>query len=653
MPIKRTIILYLIIIHSLIGCGKKQSSEFKTFRLIDNLESGNIIQSPLREALKKNENLESFYPLKSYPLIDLGTSGNPLNLNRKLDLEGTETNVIFAPADSEYSFECEIPENSKLVFGTGLIRDKNSAQLTNGNRENRGINFQVYLEANNRRKRLFQEFVSFPPIEEDRNLDFKFHHISFPHRIKHARLILKTEGSDWGFSFWFNPVLYQEDKNDLNIIFISVDTLRADHLSCYGYERETSPNIDALAKESVLFSNVYASSPWTLPSHVSMMTALHGVNHQVYYDDDKMAPELVTLAELLRKNNFFCSAFTGGGFVSHVYGFSKGFDSYEEGSGGVHRQNSAEYLFYTASEWIERHKDKNFFLFLHTYQPHDPYACPYPYKTMFLDEDAEWGQINLREYLGGKAGIFKSLPENQRRNIIGLYDGEIRYTDEKLIGPLIAKLKQEGLYDKTLLIFTSDHGEEFYDHKGWGHGHSLYNESLKVPLIIKFPGGKHGGKLVENIVSLIDIMPTILDFTNITFNDYPLDGKSLLPIIKGKDKKDREFLADLADNLLNSHIPQKISLNRDKYKLILNKKYNPEDLAFFQYPPPEAEQVEVFDLGLDPEETVNIAHQRRKWVNEILELIKKTYEEAEKRKTGKVEIDENLREKLKALGYIN
>ncbi|MGD9347672.1 MAG: sulfatase, partial [Candidatus Aminicenantes bacterium] len=416
---------------------------------------------------------------------------------------------------------------------------------------------------------------------------------------------------------------------------------------------ETSPNIDSFARDSVLFSNVYASSPWTLPSHVAMLTSLHGVHHQVYQEDERMDPAIPTLADLLRRNHFFCTAFTGGGFVSSVYGFSKGFDMYQEGEGGVHRQDAAAHSFGLVSEWLDTHsEDKNFFLFVHTYQPHDPYACPEPYKDMFLSEGAKWRHLNLMGYLGGRPNLFKPLPEKERQNIVDLYDGEVRYTDEALVGPLVRKLKQLDLYDSSLVVLTSDHGEEFYDHKSWEHGHQLYDESLRVPLLIKFPGSRFRGTKVSNIVSLVDVVPTILEELRIDVSELSLDGKSLLPAIEGKEKEDRSFWADIGDNVLGSHVPQKISTNSGHAKFILNKRYSEEDLSFFDYPPPATGPAELYDLESDPHEERNLADDRVELVNRLIRSIETIYSQSKKRKLLKPEIDEDLKEQLRALGYI-
>jgi len=651
MTAKRILVILAISSMALHSCHKSQISEFTVNRLIDQLELETVVMSPLLDKSPSLENREFLYPLKSYPMQDLGVGSNPLDLKRKLKLGGAEFNVLFSPPKSVYSFDVELPEGCVLDFGIGIVRDKNSENLVR-NKEGKGVNFMIVLSSGGRKRTVFQHYLLPPPKEDSRTASYAKFSVDLP-RSEEIQLTLITEGGDQNFSFWYNPVLYQKGKNDHNIILISVDTLRADHVGCYGYERETTPNIDALAADSTLFSHVYASSPWTLPSHVAMLTALYGVHHQVYHDDEKMDPALTTLADVLRQNHYFCSAFVGGGFVSAVYGFSKGFDSYSEGAGGVFSQRSAELLYENVSDWLDQNaEDKNFFLFLHTYQPHDPYACPDPYRSMFLPADAKWRHINLLGHLDGKPNIFKKLPDDERLNAIGLYDAEIRYTDEQLVGPLIQKLKSAGLYDKTLIVFTSDHGEEFFDHSSWGHGHQLYDESLKVPLIIKFPNSAHKGIRCDTIVSLVDVMPTILEEAGIDVSRLDLDGQSLIPVLTGREKEDRVFLADIGDNVLDSHVPQKYATNRNREKFILNKPFSDEDQAFFLHPPPATGPVELYDLVKDPCEVTNLAHTRAGLVNRLIRFIDDLYASAQKRKSIRPEIDETLKEQLRALGYI-
>ena len=647
----RKIIQPIILLFLLFSvCSKKPIIENKIYRFIDNLQRENILISPLSLFENKSLEFQPNCPSESYPLIDLGSGDNPYGIKRKLQLKGREINILFCPPKSKLSYKVRFLKNSILDFGIGIIKDDDPRAFKKIEKsEKRGVTFQITLEDKGRRRNIFQKYLSYPDKEEPFSL--YLYSIDLPDIPKEVNLEFETEGEEQNFSFWINPIYFRKLEKYKNVILISVDTLRADHLECYGYDRKTSPNIDELASDSVTFLNTYASSPWTLPSHVSMLTSLHGMNHQVSYEDESMDPTLITLADVLRVNHFYCAALTGGGFVSAIYGFSKGFNSYSD-EGGILRQDSAEHLFHATSRWLEREKDKSFFLFLHTFQPHNPYACPYPYKTMFIEEDAKWNHIDLLSYLGGKPGIFKELTDNERQNVIGLYDGEIRYTDEKLVGLLIKKLKSMGLYDKTMIVFTSDHGEEFYDHEGWGHGHSLYDESLKVPLIIKFPMSRFKGKRVHNFVSLVDIFPTILEELGINYRGLKMDGRSLFPVIKEKEKGNRKFFADIAPNVLDSHIPQRITMNKGEEKIITNKKFSKEDLEFFFSPPHVSNPIEVYNLVQDPGERRNIADERSELAIQIIQEIDRIYREAQKRQTRKLEINEELKKRLKALGYI-
>jgi arylsulfatase A-like enzyme len=637
-------ILALLVIAGLIlpACRRSSAPEEKIYRFIDHLEKQSVVESPLIEISGGKEESDEFYPVKSYPVLDAGSGQNPYGIKRKLNIRNADSNVLFAPPRSRYFFDIEIPDDAILEFGTGIVREKNAEETSS--------TFTLLLEIDGYTKTIFQKTHDFP--QKDQRMVFQTHKMDVPVPRGKARISLLTEGTDQNFSFWFNPVIYQTNNNRNNVILISLDTLRADHLGCYGYERETSPAIDALAEDSALFLNTYSSSPWTLPSHVSLLTALHCMQHGVHYEDEKMDSSLVTLADLLRQNGFYCSAFTGGGFVNAAYGFSKGFDSYGQSSRGIHQKDAAEWTCGSVLNWIDNHKDRDFFLFIHTYQPHNPFSCPPPFNAMFLDEAAEWKEMDLLKHIGGKEGIFKNLSERERKNIISLYDAEIRYTDEKLIEPLIKKLKETGLYDQTTLIVTSDHGEEFYDHHGWEHGHTLYDELLKVPLIIKFPGSEFARKRIPIIVRLIDIMPTILDGLGIKRSGLDLDGKSLLPILQEKEIADRTFVAYKADNILNSHIPQKISMNEEKLKLILNKKFIPEQLPFFVFPPKELVPVELYDLSKDSIEQNNVVDERSQMASRLVNLINDMYNKIKDKRSEKADIDKDLLEQLKALGYL-
>lgn len=568
---------------------------------------------------------------------------NPENIKKKIDFNNRAIDVLMAPPESRFEFDLKIPENAILDFGVGILAEEDRSPLPP-----KIADFKVIIDGSEKEELLFHSSLPLnkgeSPFFQDEKIDLK------DYQGKKVKLILETSLSDKSyphkdiFSFWFNPLIYVPQLDSPKIILVSLDTLRADHLGCYGYQRDTSPHLDALAKESVLFENVYAQSSWTLPSHTSMLFSLNSASHQVYYNDQRIDPSLPSLASILQKAGFLPYAFTGGGYVSYIYGFAKGFHWYEEPAGGRHAplaRDEAERLAMFTTDWIKKNKDKPFFLFLHTFQIHGPYDTPPPWNQKFLPEKAKWTRIALRQYLE-KDENGPLLTREEIENIIALYDAEIFYTDATLIKKLIDSLKANGIYDHTLLIVTSDHGEEFYDHKGWLHGQTLYEEQLRVPLIIKFPHSNYKGKRLTPKVRLIDILPTVMEALNLPYKAKLFEGKSLLPIVEENEKEDRTFISDLAHKDVLDPCPVLIATNSKDLKIIVEKAVE------------GIKNMEIYDLAQDPTEQNNLLRQKRQLGMELLEKLEKYYEQKFSlvRKTGKVILDEKLKEKLKALGYI-
>ena len=651
MPLKKVICLVAAAL-ALFACRRAPGTDFHLIRLVDLLETRNIISSPFASGKLDPADPASFHE-KNQMLLDLGSGGNPMGLKRKLNIPGVAINTIVAPPASRYEFDLELPANAVLEFGAGIARGVNSEIIRKRLSSREGdVLFRVRLEFSGRTRTIYQKSIK--PLSSEKGSAWRIEpeRIPLPVSGGSARIAFITDGPDGAFSFWSNPIIYGTGRRARKVILISIDTLRADRLRCYGYERETSPNTDALAADSAVFVNSYAPSPWTLPSHVSLLTSLSCFGHGVNLDNDRMDSSQRTLSDVLRTSGFFCAAVTGGGFLSPPFGFSKGFDFYKVGEDSLWDNQGARLIFNEVSKWIDVNWDKDFFLFVHTYQPHSPYIPPPPYDTMFLDPDPLWKMIDVRSHLGGPGGKFKRLPEKERRNIIGLYDGEIRFTDEALIGPLIAKLKRLGVYDQAMIILTSDHGEEFFEHQSWRHTHSLYDECLKVPLIIKFPGSKYRGKKPVSFVRLIDVMPTIMEVFGVRDEGFGLEGRSLLPILRGREKKDRISLAYLAGGVLDFPVPEKMAIVNRPTKVILNKPYDESSLGKFLYPPPLLSEVEAYDLEADTLEQVNVVTSKAAIVSKLVAMMKELQSKAGKRTGEKAVIDGDVEEKLRALGYI-
>jgi arylsulfatase A-like enzyme len=589
-----------------------------------------------------------------FPLFDAGAESNPYSIKKKISFDEYSLNSLIAPPESEFCMVLKIPPNAVLEFGYGFLNEFINRK------SNQSVQFRLLLEKSGNEETLFSKTISWKTAKDiTREQVDLTSYAGNKVRLTFLTSEIDADSQSQIVPVWVNPIIFQVPETDQkNIILISLDTVRPDHLGCYGYQRNTSPAIDLLAADGVLFKNTYSTTSWTLPGHVSLLTSLNCLNHQVYFPLQKMTPDAPTLADILRTLQFYCAAFTGGGYLSETYGFSKGFDSYQEirlhGDQAI-RLDEAERLAQLASLWLEDNKDKNFFLFLHTYQPHDPYANMSPIGKEFLEEESKWEQVKMGILLDERGGRYHAqFSDEEKQNIIALYDGDIKYTDTFFVQPIMDKLKELGLYEKSLIILTSDHGEEFFDHEAWLHDHSVYDEGIRIPLIVKFPDAEFKGTQIENIARITDIMPTILDRASIKINRQRFDGVSLVPLINGKEKKQRTFVSDVALREFKMS-PSVISINKDNFKFILNKKisspYIRRSVQNF-----DGSQIELYDLEKDPGETKNLAANIafRDLCFELLDDINRLYEKAEElqKRQDEVTLDQSLRERLKALGYI-
>ncbi|TFH25112.1 MAG: hypothetical protein E4H03_01745 [Myxococcales bacterium] len=300
---------------------------------------------------------------------------------------------------------------------------------------------------------------------------------------------------------------------DCNVVLISMDTLRADHVSAYGYERSTTPNIDALAERGVLFENAMSQSSWTRPAHLSMMTGLYPVEHGVraLINRQRLADSIPTLAAEMKRAGYATAAFTGGVNLAAAYGFDIGFDVYRT-NGKYFRDNLEDVRF-----WLGEHAEERFFLFVHGYDPHTPYLTD-PVDRIALELPERPPRRGLRPTCkrnGRRAGRAKPFVDE--------YDGAIHRGD-RYVGKLVDELDQHGLLDRTVLLFTSDHGEEFLEHGRCFHLTTLYREVLHVPLIIVAPGLE--ASRVERLVpASVAVGPTLLEIAGV--EDHALAGPSL------------------------------------------------------------------------------------------------------------------------------
>ncbi|MCJ7526211.1 MAG: sulfatase, partial [Candidatus Aminicenantes bacterium] len=309
---------------------------------------------------------------------------------------------------------------------------------------------------------------------------------------KTVRLILETQGR--GVGAWVNPCQLQNRPRPRTVLILMLDTLRADHVSAYGYRRLTTPALDELAKGSLMFSRAFSTSSWTLPAHVSLFSGRDVLAHGVVAPKSLIPSALPLLAEKMQQKGFVTLAMTGGGFVDDQYGFYRGFQKYVNRISDIFRRSAAELLYRAFQSKVDDFSDQDLFIFLHTFQIHAPYKAPDSYYRAFNPK------LDIKiKYIGGHLRLLRKssaeLPTAEsadRQKLIDLYDASILYSDQELLKPLLAYLSSSNRFNDAMVIVLSDHGEEFYDHGDWEHGHTLYQELTRIPLIIKLPQQKRG-----------------------------------------------------------------------------------------------------------------------------------------------------------------
>ncbi|MFH1221260.1 MAG: sulfatase [Candidatus Eisenbacteria bacterium] len=380
-----------------------------------------------------------------------------------------------------------------------------------------------------------------------------------------------------------------------NVVIIAVDTLRPDHLGCYGYVRNTSPNIDRLAGEGVLFERAVSQAPWTTPSFATIFTSLYPTQHGAKGFSNRMRTDFPTLGTLLEKAGYATAAIVNAPSLSRAYGVDRGFGVYALASDEI---RAADQTTRDALAWIDLNKNRPFLTFVHYFDPHMPYAPPAPYDTTF-DPHYQGPLHNSFDFDGFSLERSKLFEELKRlsaadwNHIRSLYDGEIAFTD-RAVGDLLAGLRQRGLGSGTLIVFLSDHGEEFFEHGGFEHGHCLYDEVIRVPLVFSLPGVIPKNVRLSEQVRLIDVAPTILDVAGL---ERPADfeGTSLMPLLlgKGHDKSRRHgtLPPEVAYSEAVIYEREKKSVVVDGWKLIYDA---------------VTEEMQMFNLVDDPGETRNL-----------------------------------------------
>src|SRR5258707_8234088 len=411
-------------------------------------------------------------------------------------------------------------------------------------------------------------------------------------------------------------------KPPLNVVLITIDTLRADHLGCYGYKQIKTPNIDGLAADGVRFESAFAVVPVTLPSHSSMLTGTYPMLSGMHdFSGNKLSPLQPTLASVLKQARYQTGAVIGAGVLDSRFGLNQGFDFYydhfdfsrldEANLDEMERPGNV--VADVALDWLGKNSQKKLFLWMHLYDPHFPYHPPDPYS---------------REYAAQP------------------YDGEIAFADEQ-VRRLLRFLKEKGIYQNTVIVLCGDHGESLGEHGEKTHGFFIYNATMHVPLIIRLPENRlpenAAARTAADPVSLVDLMPTVLGAVGLEIPSQ-VQGRSLLPQLRGdRTGRDRSYQTPRHRVLYGAHFLPRIHFNWSELRGSENTKFH-----FIDAPRPD-----LYDLAKDPSEVHNLFTEKKAVAEEMRAKLTGMIRDysAGKELAEKTGLDPALMERLKALGY--
>ena len=411
------------------------------------------------------------------------------------------------------------------------------------------------------------------------------------------------------FACWAAPA-----KQAPNVLLITIDTLRADHLGCYGYQQIRTPNIDRLAVEGVRFERAYSPVPITLPAHAAIFTGSYPMRTGMHdFSGNRLPSDQPTLASLLRGQGYATAGIVGSAVLDSRFGLNRGFDFHydhfdfsrldETNLDAMERPGNV--VVDQGLAWLSRERARRFFLWIHLYDPHYPYRPPPPYNEQYQAQP---------------------------------YDGEIAFADAQ-VGRLLRFLKEKHLYDNTFVILAGDHGEGLGEHGEKTHGFFIYNSTLRVPLIFKLPAGQVvRNKVISHAVSLIDLLPTVLQVVGVPIPSA-VQGKGLLPLVLGQGSASSEGL------YAETYLPR-IHFNWSELRSILVGPFHFIDAA----------KPELYDLSKDPRELRNLFSQQSAPANrlrsQLAQLVKKYSPVSGRGEAESTSLDPVLMERLKSLGYV-
>ena len=572
--------------------------------------------------------------------------GGDEDLVSPIALGGESRPALIARTPAEFRYRVHVPPRATLTFALGILQapgttpdenDEPGATLP-GNR----MRFEVRAGEDGPDELLFEREIHVARRGEwiEQQVDLS--------RLSGREVWLVFRSSFPGaedreeplplIGVFGDPVLHDRARfrEGRGVVLVSIDTLRPDHMSVYNYPRKTTPGLEAFATEAIVFDDAVSTSSWTLPAHASLLTSTYPSVHGAVNLNVGLARSWPNLATVLRESGFTTQAMVTHVYLAPEYGFDEGFDRHQ-----YLPETRAEELTDRAVRFLSAMGDRDFFLFVHYYDPHWHYDPPPPYDKEFDPS-----------YEGEVSGVwwdFKELAADEidardLHHIKALYDGEIRYTDRH-VERLFREMKSLGIFDKSVIVVTSDHGEEFLEHGHWEHQKTLYEELLRIPLLVKLPNGEIRGRRVSEQVSLVDVAPTILEALSVP-RPSSFEGRSLFELLGAAPKRERREAWSETEHTIDQSHKLSLRLGARGRKAIFTVRDASVD-------------IELFDLAADPGELLPLGptpinDPMRKAFEKRLEDYLHDVAAARQGSPDipSIELDPEEWERLRSLGYV-
>ena len=541
---------------------------------------------------------------------------------------------LVPPLPSRLTFTVDVPFDPGLRFGIGVFTFGRPILET-------AVEFNLFLGE----QEVFAGVVgrAKPNVWLDHEVDlsrWEGQTVRLTFETKQKDRARESPGDRPALALWGNPVLSSRSAQSEhpNVVLVSIDCLRADHVGAYGYSRDTTPRIDAFAADGVLFETAVSTSSWTLPTHMSMFTGLppsiHGATKTRKLDET-----VPYLPEQLAEAGYRVDGLVSVPTLSQEFGFDRGFHTYRF----LFNARAADTVD-AAVDLLRRWDGQSHFLFLHLIDAHWPYSPPREFRTQFDSRPPDISGLLQR--------VFDDVPPRGQEEIdqaVNLYDGEIAYVDRQL-GRFFDEMKETGLYESSLIVLTADHGEAFFEHGYWKHTQTLYEEMVRVPLIVKWPGDSPTGR-VSALVSQVDVSPTVL--AAVGLESVSRWARDLREYVE-ETNIERSVVSEVSwPGLPTRPARLKVALRSERHKYIATLEGSAlEDLDI-----ETIRDEELYDLQDDPAEAVNLAPHSEATLRSFRQGLEAYLAEAKQsrstRRGQEVVMDELLQERLETLGYID